>query len=90
MAKLRNKHTSINLGTEILLLISRVKIRNIFGHKNPADGTFGYFFQLCYGQSFPDILWGIIVWTISDLDHFIVQNKINNLHVKFEKISSTG
>ena len=28
------------------LSILRVKLRNIFGHKNPAYGTFGYFFQL--------------------------------------------
>ena len=34
-------------GNEIILSILRVKLRNIFGHKNPADGTFGYFFQLC-------------------------------------------
>ena len=27
--------------------ILHVKLRNIFRHKNPAYGTFGYFFQLC-------------------------------------------
>ena len=27
--------------------ISLVKLRNICWHKNSADGTFGYFFQLC-------------------------------------------
>ena len=42
-------------GNEIISSISRVKLRNILGHKNPAAGTFGYFFQLWprHGQRTP-------------------------------------
>ena len=46
-----NKYTYINLGNEIYFVDFTRKTSEHFGHKNPADGKFGYFFLLCISQA---------------------------------------
>ena len=50
---------------KFIFSISRVKLWNIFGHKNPADGTFGYFFQLWapFGSKTKLLLWTEVIFS---------------------------